>query len=208
MKPKNIAIIDYKMNNLFSVKNAIQKLGFIGNITNNPKEILNSHGVILPGVGAFPEAMRQINKFGLFEVLREVIKKRILFMGVCLGFQLLFESSEENENVKGLSILKGKVKHLSKFGKIKTIPHVGWNLVKLHKKNNIVKFNNSEFFYFVHSYAVQPKNENEILTTTYINNIEFCSSIYSDRLLATQFHPEKSGIKGLKLIKDFYSQEV
>ena len=212
MKQKNIAIINYNLNNLFSVKNAITQLGFNSNITYDHKEILQSDGVILPGVGSFSQAMKQIKNFGLDSVIREVINEGKLFFGICLGFQLLFDSSDENGCSKGLSVLKGEVKHLSTFGKIRKIPHVGWNKINMNINDytnneiNLSKFNN-KYFYFVHSHAVQVINQKRLLTSTKIEDSIICSSVYKKRLIATQFHPEKSGIDGLNLLKDFFSQE-
>ena len=206
-KIKTVAIIDYKISNLFSVKNALDNIGFKGFISSDPDLIIKADNVILPGVGSFPSAMEQINKLGLKPIIKKVAMSKKPFLGICLGFQLLFEFSEEFGECEGLGLIKGKVKHLSKVGKIKNIPHVGWNKI-IRNQNIDNKYNlniDNEYFYFIHSYVAQPEIESDIYSKSNIDGIEFCSSIYRDNILATQFHPEKSGKVGLEMIKKFFN---
>ena len=208
----DIVILNYGYGNLFSIKSALNELGIAALCTKDYDKIINAKLIILPGVGSFSQAMKQIKNFGLDSVIREVINEGKLFFGICLGFQLLFDSSDENGCSKGLSVLKGEVRHLSTFGKIRKIPHVGWNKINMNINDytnneiNLSKFNN-KYFYFVHSHAVQVINQKRLLTSTNIEDAIICSSVYKKRLIATQFHPEKSGIDGLNLLKDFFSQE-
>ena len=199
-----ITIVDYKLGNLFSIKNFFLNLNYNVEITSNPKKILKSKIIILPGVGAFDEAMKNIKKLKLDKILKNITKdKDKLFIGICLGFQLMFESSEENKKTKGLSIFQGKVINLNKRIKKLPIPHTGWSIVKFNqsnKKKNIKKFINNKSYYFVHSFFILPKNKKEILSSTNYENLSFCSSISKNNVYGFQFHPEKSGINGIKLI--------
>ena len=200
-----ITIVDYKLGNLFSIKNFFLKLNYKVEISSNPKKILQSKIVVLPGVGAFDEAMKNIQKLKLDKTLKNIAKnEKKLFIGICLGFQLMFESSEENKNTKGLSIFGGKVINLNRRIKKLPIPHTGWNIIKFNQSNknkNIKKLVNNKSFYFVHSFFILPKNKKEILTTSKYENLSFCSSISKKNVYGFQFHPEKSGINGIKLIK-------
>lgn len=200
-----ISIIDYKLGNLFSIKNFFLKLKYEVQITSSPKKIINSKIVILPGVGAFDEAIKNIKKLKLDKILKEVANdKSKLFIGICLGFQLMFESSEENKKTKGLSIFKGKVINLNKKIKKFPIPHTGWNSVELYGNSNknkkIKKLIKNKSYYFVHSFFILPKNKKEILTTTNYSSYNFCSSVFKNNIYGFQFHPEKSGINGINLI--------
>lgn len=199
-----ITIVDYKLGNLFSIKNFFLSLNHKVEITSDPKKILKSKIIVLPGVGAFDEAMKNIKKLKLDKILKNIARdKNKLFIGICLGFQLMFDSSEENKKTKGLSILKGKVLNLNKKIKKSPIPHTGWNIVKFNQSNekkNIKKLINNKSYYFVHSLFILPKNKKEILTSTKYENLSFCSSISNNNVYGFQFHPEKSGINGIKLI--------
>lgn len=206
---KNITIIDYQTSNMFSIKNAIDYLGFKSEITSNYKKIINSDAIILPGVGSFPNAMSQLNKLDLINPIIDYISSNKSFLGICLGFQLLFDESEEFGYTKGLGVLEGKVKYLKKYTKFSKVPHVGWNNIALDNTNNkqqnnlFANINTNDKFYFVHSYFVEPKNFIYSTTTTTYNNFSFCSSVQKNNLFACQWHPEKSGPKGLSLLNNF-----
>ena len=206
----NVAIINYGMNNLYSVQNACSKVGLSSIITNDYEDIIKSQVVILPGVGAYSEAMKSIKSKKLDKAIFDFINTGKPFYGICLGMQLLFEESEEFGICKGLGLIDGHVQKFKSDGKNKLIiPHTGWNKVLFRNKNyiNSVMKNNSneDFMYFVHSYHVVPKSMDiELTSTKYLNNV-YCSSIIKENITAFQFHPEKSGIQGMKIfnaIKD------
>jgi glutamine amidotransferase len=198
---KEVSIIDSGTSNLFSIQNALNEIGAKTKIISNQKEIYKANFLVLPGVGSFCEAMKNINKKKLSIPIIQHIKSGKPFLGICLGFQLLFENSYEFKKTKGLGILKGNVLEFDK-SKVKTIPHVGWNTTKIkNKKYNLIK--NNDFYYFVHSFYVLPKNKKAIYTTTQVDNFNFCSSIVYDNVYGCQFHPEKSGKQGLKFLKNF-----
>ncbi len=206
---KNIAIIDYRMSNMFSIKNALDYLGYKNIITSNPLEIKKADAAILPGVGSFPKAMEQLQKLKLKDVIQDIVYDEKPIMGICLGLQLLFTSSSENYDCEGLNIIDGKVENLSDHMTQGTVPHIGWNKtkVKTYSKNDISELDillKNNFFYFVHSYFVIPKNKESVYTETCIGDFKFCSSIKQKNILGLQFHPEKSGLKGLWIFKHFF----
>lgn len=212
MTNMEIAVIDYKMSNMFSIKNALDSLGFKSQITSDPDAILEADGAVLPGVGSFPEAMGHLNELQLITVIKEFINSGKPFMGICLGLQLLFLKSEEFENCEGLGIIDGTVESFSKYINSKPIPHVGWNTI--YKQNSInsntaytskIGIAENEYYYFVHSFFVKPNNIENILTLTRYGEYEFCSSIVFNNVFACQFHPEKSGEKGIQILKDFFT---
>jgi imidazole glycerol-phosphate synthase subunit HisH len=210
--PYKIAIIDYQMSNMFSIKNALNALGFESEITSSRSKILSCDGAILPGVGSFPEAMKHIKSLNLDESINGFINTGKPFMGICLGYQLLFEKSEEVENTYGLGIMSGEVKKIPKKNKETKVPHVGWNNVKRNTLLNGVQnigplkaFNDDDYFYFVHSYYVHPGNDNDIYTTTEYGGNEFCSSVLKENVFACQFHPEKSGENGLQILNKMFN---
>jgi len=198
----NVAIIDYKVSNLYSVQNALNHLGINNYITSNKEKILSSDAAILPGVGAFPQAMNKIKNLQLDDVIKKFIKSKRPFMGICLGFQLLFTSSQEFENSKGLDILKGEVLKFQ-INEVGIVPHIGWSRVNYKKNiyNNIDNFFKNNHYYFIHSYYVKPKSDDIISSVTNYNNKNFCSSILHDNIFACQFHPEKSSKSGVDLFK-------
>ena len=206
IKKSYIAIIDYKMSNLFSIKNALDSLGIKNIITSDSETILSSNGAILPGVGSFPESMQQLQKLQLIDTIKRFIDTGKPFMGICLGLQLLFTRSDEFGKNEGLGIINGSVQSFKSYIKEKPIPHVGWNKIQIKESNQSSKsiIDNENYFYFVHSYFVKPKNKNLILTETNYENFNFCSSIINDNIFACQFHPEKSGQKGLNVLKNFF----
>ena len=200
-----IIIINSGSGNLLSLKRAIEIYDKKVKVSENYDEILNAKRVFLPGVGAFGDAMITLEEQNLIKTIKDFVQTGKPFMGVCLGLQLLFTNSEEFGNHKGLDIIKGTVK---KFDSTKTkVPQIGWN--KIYKDFNTWENSpledtiNNEFMYFVHSYYVIPSNKNVVLTKTNYSGIEYCSSIKKDNILATQFHPEKSGEKGLEIYNNW-----
>lgn len=196
-----IVIIDYGMGNLHSVGKALEKVGAKVKISSNPKDILKANKLVLPGVGAFKEAIQELKKRKLIKPIIRQIKKGKLFLGLCLGLQLLFEESEEGGKVKGLGILSGRVK---KFSSRLKIPHMGWNQIK-KKKPNCPLFKNipeESYMYFVHSYYVAPQDKSVIAATTNYG-VDFTSVVWKDNIYAFQGHPEKSQNLGIKILENF-----
>ena len=197
-----IAMIDYDAGNIKSVEKALKLLGQDVVITRNPEEILSADKVILPGVGAFGDAMSKLHEYGLVEVIKEVVERKIPFLGICLGLQLMFESSEETPGVEGLGILKGKILRIPENGDLK-IPHMGWN--SLHFQNQGRLFANlpeNSYVYFVDSYYLQAEDESIVKATTdYSTCIH--ASVEQGNVFACQFHPEKSSDVGLTILKNF-----
>jgi glutamine amidotransferase len=201
-----IAIIDYGLGNLKSIYNALSKLGIPARVTSDKKIIEQAERVILPGVGAFAQGMRNLKDLGLIPVIRQVVKENKHFLGICLGLQLLFSESEEHGRHKGLDIIKGKVK---KFTQKLKIPHMGWNAVHYSPLTtyHLPLFRgvpDGSYFYFVHSYYVVPKDKNIILATTDYSE-KFVSVVGRGNLFGVQFHPERSGPLGLRILKNFSS---
>lgn len=195
-----IAIIDYGMGNLRSVQKALSLLGYAAIITEEPEQVRAADGVILPGVGAFADAMQSLRERGMDKVVKEVIAADQPFLGICLGMQLLLSFSEENNGVEGLGIIPGQVKRLPAGMKI---PHMGWNDWVIQKDSPLLdSIEAGSHFYFVHSYYVAPDDAEFILARTEYTTW-FPSIISRGRLFATQFHPEKSGRVGLQLLKNF-----
>lgn len=194
-----IVIVDYGMGNLPNVKRALNLYSEDVVISSDIEIIKKADKILLPGVGAFGDAMRNIDKLGMREVLVEASKIKP-FLGICLGMQLLFEGSEEDSSEKGLGIIKGSVK---KFKDIELkVPEIGWNSVKKPKESKILKgLADGSYFYFVHSYHVVPEEEVAAGVTEY--GYEFVSVIEKGNIMATQFHPEKSHDEGLKILKNF-----
>ena len=199
---KKISLIDFEAGNLHSVYKAVKFIGANVDITSDPDVIEKSDAVILPGVGAFGAVMDSINKSNLKETIIKEAKSGKPFLGICVGMQVLFEEGEENPEVEGLGIFKGKV---VKFKKAKRIPHIGWNdsipVEALHAKFLQKKF------YFVHSYYVIPEDKSLIASEAECDGEKFTSVIKKNNLIAVQFHPEKSGEAGLELLKWFVNLE-
>ncbi|MDC0044727.1 imidazole glycerol phosphate synthase subunit HisH, partial [Pelagibacteraceae bacterium] len=184
-------------------------------ITNSKKDIISSDLIVLPGVGAFNKAISNLKKMKIFDTIQSIYVNKKPMLSICLGLQMLFENSEEFGNSTGLSIIKGNVHSFKNFNNKIIIPHVGWNSVKINSENkrlmnfsNLKKNFSNNKFYFIHSYFVKPKYKNDILTSSNYNGYNFCSSILKNNLLACQFHPEKSGENGLKLIDSFVRSTV
>lgn len=200
---KKIAIIDYGMGNLRSVQKAIEHVGGAPVITSDPSMIANASKVILPGVGAFGDAMQELRSRGLVDVIREVTTKDIPFLGICLGLQLLFDEGEEFGPHAGLGILAGKAIRFRLPHELK-VPHMGWNQVRSKQPNNPLDSNipNDSYFYFVHSYYVVPEDPSCVWLESEYGH-PFCAAVRRGNLFATQFHPEKSQELGLQLLKNF-----
>lgn len=195
-----IAIIDYGMGNLRSVEKAFEKLGYDVAISNDPEFIRKADGVVLPGVGAFADCMSNLVSAGLEGAVRESIESKKPFLGICLGLQLLFKESEEDGIYEGLGVFNGRVRRLPEGQKI---PHMGWNQITFERKAPIFEgVPESSNFYFVHSYYVEPADKGIAATVTDYG-LQFTSSIWSENVFAVQFHPEKSGDVGLKVLDNF-----
>jgi glutamine amidotransferase len=202
-----IAIVDYGMGNLRSVINAFRKLGANVAITQDKEIIKSSSAVVLPGVGAFGKCVENLKNLDLFDFIKEIIAGDKLYLGICLGMQILFEGSEEAPGVKGMGVIKGKVPRFT--GKVK-VPHMGWNSIEIVKKHPIFEgIERGSHFYFVHSFFCQPEEQGVTATTT-TYGVEFTSSVQRGNVFACQFHPEKSQSVGLQLLRNFIrlSQEV
>jgi len=199
-----IAIVDYGMGNLRSVKKAFEKLGFPATVTRNREQILNSDGLVLPGVGAFGDCMKNLEEYGLVEPIKTFIEGGKPFLGICLGLQLLFEESEESPGVGGLGILRGKVVRFPRSSEERLkIPHMGWNQVKMKGELSILEgIPQESWFYFVHSYYPKPGDESVSAGKTRYG-MEFTSAVQKENIFACQFHPEKSSILGLRILKNF-----
>lgn len=199
-----IAIIDYDAGNLKSVEKALQFLGEECKITRDKQEILEADKVILPGVGAFETAMKKLEHYELVDVIKTVAKKGTPFLGICLGLQLMFDSSEEGPGVKGLGLLPGKIVAFPKKEGFK-IPHMGWNSLQIKEGSTLFKgLPENPYVYFVHSYYLQAENPEDVAATTdYITKVH--ASVEHGNLFACQFHPEKSGDVGLTILKNFCS---
>lgn len=197
-----IAIIDYNAGNLKSVEKALNSMGQECVITGNFKEIEKADKVILPGVGAFGDAMEQLKKYELDKVIREVTAENKPFLGICLGLQLLFEGSEESQGVEGLHILDGNILRIPDQEGLK-IPHIGWNSLKLANDGRLFKgISQESYVYFVHSYYLEAK-EPEIVKATTEYSTCIHASVEMGNIFACQFHPEKSGLVGLEILKNF-----
>ena len=203
----SIAIIDYKAGNIRSVQKALEECGASAHITSDADKIVAADGVVFPGQGACDASMRSIRERGLFDVIRRSIDSGKPFLGVCLGLQLLLESSEEGDETC-LAILKGSTKRLppEKTERVGLkIPHMGWNSVSLSVEHPVFRgIPDDSYFYFVHSYYADPEDRNIIAGTTNYG-VDFCSAVAWDNVAAVQFHPEKSGAVGLHLYRNFLS---
>ncbi|RTZ58256.1 MAG: imidazole glycerol phosphate synthase subunit HisH [Gammaproteobacteria bacterium] len=202
VKPK-VALIDYGMGNLGSVAKALQTVGFEVNVTSDKGDLEEADAIVLPGVGAFGDAIKRLKELKLDDAIkREILDKKKPFLGICLGLQLLFEESYEFGKHKGLGIFEGKVLH---FGdKVSKVPHMGWNEIHPLRDHPILEgLKDGDFFYFVHSYYVNPKSRDIVLTETDYEGFYFTSGVAYENIIAFQFHPEKSQKKGLKLLENF-----
>lgn len=206
---KKIVIVDYQLGNLFSVHQACLNEGVDATISSEKSVLLKADALILPGVGAFGDAMNSLNKLDLVEPIKDFVSSGKPFMGVCLGLQLLFFESEEFGSFKGLGLVQGTVRKFatrdSKNKKI-LVPQIAWN--QIHEKNSwkqtpLQGIKNGEYMYFVHSFYVCPENPSELLSETTYGDVTYCSSIRKNNIFAAQFHPEKSAVEGLKIYKNW-----
>ena len=201
-----IAVIDYDAGNLKSVEKALIFLGETPVITRDREELLAADKVILPGVGAFGDAMDRLHQYGLVDVIKEIVKKGIPFLGICLGLQLMFESSEESPGVEGLGLLPGKILKIPETPGMK-VPHMGWNSLKIDPNSRLFKgIPDGSYVYFVHSYYLKAQDE-KIVTATTEYGTHIHASVESGNLFACQFHPEKSSHVGLQILKNFAKLE-
>ena len=199
---KMIAIIDYDAGNLKSVEKALQFLGEDVKISRDRDEILSANKVILPGVGSFGDAMGKLHKYDLVTTINDVCEKKTPFLGICLGLQLLFKDSDETKGVPGLGILDGRIIRIPDAEGLK-IPHIGWNSLELMNNGRLFEgINNNSYLYIVHSYYLKAEDESIVKAkTNYSTYIH--ASVEKDNIFACQFHPEKSGDVGLKILKNF-----
>ncbi len=197
-----LAIIDYDAGNIKSVEKALIMLGEEVVLTRDRDVLLNADGVILPGVGAFGDAMNKLHAYGLVEVIRSVAEKNIPFLGICLGLQLMFESSEESPGVTGLNLLKGKILKIPPKQGLK-IPHIGWNNLSFPNKGRLFEgVQENSYVYFVHSYYLKADDEDIVKAATEYG-VRIHASVEKGNLFACQFHPEKSSEVGLKILRNF-----
>lgn len=206
---KKVVIIDYQLGNLFSVKQACDTVGMNAKISSEKDDVLNADALILPGVGAFIEAMNNLKKLELDVAIKQKVNSGIPIFGICLGQQLLFTESEEFGAGNGLDLISGVIKRFPENFENRKIrvPHIAWNTIyKSIQHWGSTALNdlaNNEFMYFIHSYYVKPDDESCVLTLTNYDSIEFCSAIKSKNIFATQFHPEKSAEKGILIYRNW-----
>jgi glutamine amidotransferase len=207
----NVVIIDYQLGNLFSVKQACDTVGMNAVISSEKDDILNADAMILPGVGAFNEAMKNLKRLELDVVIKQKVNAGTPIFGICLGLQLLFTESEEFGAGNGLDLISGVIKRFPENlqGRKIKVPHIAWNTIYKLKQNwestALNELTNEDFMYFIHSYYVKPEDESIVLTSTNYDSIEFCSAIIYKNIFATQFHPEKSAEKGISIYKNWAS---
>jgi glutamine amidotransferase len=206
---KNVIIIDYQLGNLYSVKQACDTVGIKAKISCEKDDILNADALILPGVGAFNEAMSNLRKLNLDVAIIQKVKSGVPIFGICLGLQLLFTESEEFGAGNGLDLISGVIKRFPEQYQNRKIrvPQIAWNTIYNQDqdwgKTALREIKNNDFMYFIHSYYVEPQDKNYILTLTNYDGIEFCSSVNYRNIFATQFHPEKSSDKGISIYKNW-----
>ncbi len=216
-KPPRVAIVDYEMGNLFSVKRACENFGMVAEVTSSHDAIESADAVILPGVGAFGDAMAALHRLNLVDLLRDLAASDKPLIGICLGIQLLMSDSFEFGHHKGLGIFEGSVirlDHPMEGSKELKVPQVGWNNINKYNKDAqqdpwadtlLRGVEDGAFMYFVHSFVVKPKDSNLILSTSRYGHLEFCSGLSKDNIFACQFHPERSGSEGLIIYRNLSS---
>ncbi len=199
-----IAIIDYDAGNIRSVENAFNYIGHDTIVTRDREILLNADKVVLPGVGSFGDAMDKLKKYNLIGTIEEICSKKTPFIGICLGLQLLFKSSDESKGVAGLGILDGEILRIPDAPGLK-IPHIGWNSLDISPDGRLFKeIDNQSYVYFVHSYYLKAKEESIVKASTEYG-CHIHASVEKDNVFACQFHPEKSGDVGLKILSNFAS---
>ena len=197
-----VAIIDYDAGNIRSVEKAVALLGYEAAVTRERETILSADHIILPGVGSFGDAMDKLEKYGLVHVIYEAVERRIPFLGICLGLQLLFESSEEAPGVEGLSLLPGRILRIPDKPDLK-IPHIGWNSLQFPNQGRLFQgIAEGAYVYFVHSYYLEAREPEIVKAATEYGTL-IHASVERDNLFACQFHPEKSSEVGLKILQNF-----
>ena len=197
-----IAIIDYDAGNVKSVEKALQFLGLDAVLTRDKDILLAADKVILPGVGAFGNAMDKLKQYDLVDIIHQIVEKGTPFLGICLGLQLMFESSEESPGVEGLGLLKGRIVRIPEKDGLK-VPQIGWNDLQFPKESRLFKgFQGGEYVYFVHSYYLQAAEKSDVAATTEYG-VHIHAAVEHDNLFACQFHPEKSADVGLKILENF-----
>lgn len=205
-----ITIIDYDNGNLESVYRACDYVGMIPKISSNQSEIDKSDAIILPGVGAFGDAMKSLKERNLIDPIYNFIKTGKIVVGICLGMQLFLNKSEESNEENGLGLIEGECFHFSKFFKNtdNKVPQIQWNTIysenkiKFNKTSPFSSIQQNEFMFFVHSFFVKTKNKNDILSLSKYGDIEYCSAIQKDNIIGMQFHPEKSGPRGIEIYEN------
>lgn len=202
-----ITIVDYGMGNLRSVHKAFEHLGFSAEVTDDARKVERAERLVLPGVGAFGDCIENLKQGGFVEAIQTHIQSARPFLGICLGLQVLFERSEEFGTHAGLGVIPGTVEHfpidMQVAGEALKIPHMGWNQIQIERECPLLRgVEDGSYVYFVHSYRVIPTRTEDVLTTTDYG-MRFCSAIWRDNVMATQFHPEKSQAVGLKILKNF-----
>ncbi len=198
-----VVIIDYGMGNLKNVYNALKYLNIPSKISNEISEIKASDKLILPGVGAFNKAMYNLNDMGLTDVIKDKVNKGTPLLGICLGMQMIFEKGYENGECDGLGFIDGQVKILEPKEKVK-IPHIGWNRLEYNNQNDLIKgLEEDSFVYYIHSYAATNLKDENLIGFSNYGGIKVPSIVCNDNIYGTQFHPEKSGEVGLRILKNF-----
>ena len=195
-----IGIIDYGMGNLRSVQKAFEAVGHSAPVVTEPAQIARASKLVLPGVGAFGDAMRNLHDRGAIGPLLDAAQRGVLILGICLGLQLFFEESSESGVHEGLGLFKGRVR---RFPESARVPHIGWNQIRIRRKSGILNgVPDGSFFYFVHSYYADPANEKDIVTTTDYG-VDYASVVGNETIFGVQFHPEKSQELGLRILRNF-----
>ena len=207
---QTIWIVDYGMGNLKSVSGAFEKFGVKVEVSSDPREGKKADKIVIPGVGAFGKAVDNLKNLGLFYEVKEQIQSGKVILGICLGMQILFETSEESEGYQGLSVVQGKVLSLKRLSENIRIPNMGWAKTRLKRNSIFDGLKEEEFFYYLHSYYVEPKDKESVQVGEFVGfddekdeNIRFVSAIHQETIVAVQFHPEKSGRAGLKIVENF-----
>ena len=198
-----IVILDYDAGNIRSVEKAFEKLGYEAVVTRDKKLIREADRLILPGVGAFGNAMEKLDEYGLIDPIREAVCAGKPFLGICLGLQLLFDESDESPGVRGLSLLPGKVLRIPDAGGTLKIPHMGWNSLKIKEDSRLFKgLRQDTYVYFVHSYYLRAERREDVAASTFYGT-QIDAAVEHENVFACQFHPEKSGSCGLKILQNF-----
>lgn len=196
-----ITLVDYECGNLKSVEQAFAHCGADVEITSDVSTISKAEKLVLPGVGAFPVGMENLEKLGLVEVITERAKSGVPLLGICLGMQLLFEHSEEHGSTNGLGLIKGVVDKIESSNPELKLPHIGWNKLFISKKDFLLT--ESDYFYFVHTYMAKPAEKSSILALSQYEDVEFCAAVNDENIWGMQFHPENSSKQGLEILSRF-----